>query len=126
MGINETVSQLVRISYKTGEYVGEAIEEDGRRTLVKVLAVLRHPTQGDLHSEFDPDAPIFHERKALAYTEKTWVPSQTVKPYGGALPDYPTSLKTALEAEVARIDGLRRWAEKCLEKLDEARKDYKL
>ncbi|MFC5472158.1 sporulation phosphorelay system protein KapB [Cohnella suwonensis] len=120
----ESASQLVRISYKTGEYVGEAVDGDDRRILVKVLAVLRHPTQGDLHSEFDPDAAIFHERKALSYTEKAWVPAQTVKPYGGALPDYRESLKAALEAEVARIDRLRRWSEKCLEKLGEARKDY--
>ncbi|QMV43206.1 sporulation phosphorelay system protein KapB [Cohnella cholangitidis] len=118
------VPEIVRINYKTGEYVGEAIDRDERRALVKVLAVLQHPTQGDLHSSYDPDAVMFHERKALSYTEKVWVPIQTVQPYKGAIPDYRESLRTAYGNERERIDRLKRWSELCLEKLESLRKDY--
>ena len=53
--MNETsgIPEIVKITYKTGDYVGEAFERDDRRVLVKVLAVLQHPTQGDLHSSYD-------------------------------------------------------------------------
>ncbi|RKP53170.1 kinase [Cohnella endophytica] len=117
-------SQIVKISYKTGNYVGEAIDRDERRVLVKVLAVLQHPTQGDLHSSYEPDVALFHERKALSYTEKVWVPAQTAQPYTGAIPDYRDSLRTALGIEMERIDRMKRWAELCLEKLEIVRQDY--
>ncbi|MFC4597476.1 sporulation phosphorelay system protein KapB [Cohnella hongkongensis] len=120
----EAGSEIVKISYKTGVYIGEAIDRDDRRALVKVLAVLQHPTQGDLHSSYDPDAAIFHERRALAYTEKVWVPWPTVDRYAGAIPDYRESLRTALDREQERIDRMRRWAELCLRNLDTLRKDY--
>lgn len=120
----DATSQIVKMSYKTGDYVGQAIERDERRVLVKVLAVLTHPTQGDLHSSFEPDVALFHERKALSYTEKVWVPLQTVQPYTGAVPEYRDSLRTALGIEMERIDRLKRWSEQCLEKLEIVRKDY--
>ncbi len=120
----EAGKEIVRISYKTGDYIGETIERDDRRALVKVLAVLQHPTQGDLHSSYDPDVGIFHERRALAHTEKVWVPIQTAKPYAGAIPDYRESLRSALAAEQERIDRLKRWAERCLGNLETLRKDY--
>ncbi|TFE29368.1 kinase-associated lipoprotein B [Cohnella luojiensis] len=124
--MNETsgIPEIVKISYKTGDYVGEAFERDDRRVLVKVLAVLQHPTQGDLHSSYDPDAAMFHERRALSYTEKVWVPIQTVQPYTGAIPDYRESLQTALGIEMERIDRLKRWSERSLENLESLRKDY--
>jgi len=120
----ETAKEIVKISYKTGDYIGETIDRDERRALVKILAVLQHPTQGDLHSSYDPDAAIFHERRALAYTEKVWVPLQTAKPYDGAIPDYRESLGAALGLERERIDRLKRWAERCLDNLETLRKDY--
>lgn len=122
-GVNAQI--LVKASYKTGEYVGEAVDRDDRRTLVKVLAVLRHPTQGDLHHPYDPDVPIFHERRALAYTEKVWVPNRDAEPYDGAAPDYADSLRRALDEETERIDKLNRWAAKSLEQLASLRKDYR-
>ena len=118
------ISEIVEISYKTGGYVGEVIDRDDRRILVKVLAVLQHPTQGDLHSSYDPDALMFHERRALSYTEKVWVPRQTAQPYTGAIPDYRESLQTALGIELERVDRLKRWSELSLEKLETLRKDY--
>lgn len=123
---DEIRGEIVKINYKTGDYIGEAIERDERRTLVKTLAVLRHPTQGDLHSAYDPDAPIFHERRALAYTEKVWVPTPAAQPYPGRIPDYRESLESALAAEIERIDRMRRWAERCSENLATLRRDYRL
>ncbi|RED65034.1 sporulation phosphorelay system protein KapB [Cohnella lupini] len=122
----DSIPEIVKISYKTGDYVGEACERDDRRVLVKVLAVLQHPTQGDLHSSYDPDAAIFHERRALAYTEKVWVPIQTAHRYTGAIPEYRQSLNTALGIEMEKIDRLKRWSELSLEKLETLRKDYGL
>jgi kinase-associated protein B len=124
MADNQGNSDIVKITYKTGDYVGETIDRDERRVLVKVLAVLQHPTQGDLHSQYDPDPPIFHERRALSYTEKVWVPVQTAQPYTGAIPQYAESLKTALGLELERIDRMKRWAERCVESLQGLQKDY--
>lgn len=118
------IADIVKLTYKTGDYVGEIIDRDDRRLLVKVLAVLQHPTQGDLHNPYDPDAAMFHERRALSYTEKVWVPAQTVQPYTGAIPEYRESLQTALGIEMERIDRLKRWSERCMEQLTTLRKDY--
>ncbi|TVY01140.1 sporulation phosphorelay system protein KapB [Cohnella terricola] len=120
----ETKNEIVKIVNKTGSYIGKAIEQDERRVLVEVLAVLQHPTQGDLHSSYDPDAAMFHERRALAYHEKVWAPIQSVQRYTGAVPEYRESLKTALELEAARMDRMKRWAERCLDNLETLRKDY--
>lgn len=117
-------SDIVKITYKTGDYIGEAIDRDDRRLLVKVLAVLQHPTQGDLHNPYDPDTAMFHERRALSYTEKVWVPTQTAQHYTGAIPDYRESLQTALGIEMERVDRLKRWSERCIEQLITLRKDY--
>ncbi|BAB05453.1 activation of KinB in the initiation of sporulation [Halalkalibacterium halodurans C-125] len=46
------VGDFVRGVYKTGVYAGELmqVEQEKGRALVKVLAVLKHPMQGDLHN----------------------------------------------------------------------------
>ena len=125
METRENAQILVKAGYKTGEYVGEVVDRDDRRALVKILAVLRHPTQGDLHRPYDPDVPIFHERRALSYTEKVWVPVRDTEPYQGEAPDYGESLRGALDAETERIDKLNRWTARCLEQLGSLRKDYR-
>ncbi|WP_373231734.1 kinase-associated lipoprotein B [Cohnella sp.] len=124
MDETQKISDIVKMTYKTGDYVGETVDRDDRRLLVKVLAVLQHPTQGDLHNPYDPDAAMFHERRALSYTEKVWVPTQTAHPYTGAIPEYRESLQTALGVEMERLDRLKRWSERCLEQLATLRKDY--
>lgn len=124
--MEEQQQSIVKADYKTGTYLGRIVETDGRRTLVEVLAVLRHPTQGDLHSSFDPDAPIFHERRASAYREKVWAMSHEVKPYAGEVPEYRASLAAAFAAEEERIDRMRRWAERCLTQLARLKSDYRL
>ncbi|RUS47806.1 sporulation phosphorelay system protein KapB [Cohnella sp. AR92] len=121
----EEPGQIVRAVYKTGEYIGEIMEADGRRVLVQVLAVLAHPKQGDLHHPNDPDVPLFHERPASHFREKVWVPAGAVKPYEGAVPAYRESLLAAAEAETERLSRLQRWAERSLEQLQGLTKEYK-
>lgn len=116
--------EIVKVGNKTGEYVGEVVDRDERRVLVSILAVLKHPTQGDLHHPYDPDVPIFHERRALSYTEKVWIPAQAAEPYRGEPPAYGESLRRALAEETERIDRLNRWSARCLEQLGTLRKDY--
>jgi kinase-associated protein B len=120
----DLVGSIVKVTHKTGQYIGETVEGDGRRLLVKVLAVLVHPTQGDLHHPYDPDAVMFHERKASSYTEKVWVPVQAAEVYTGVIPPYKETLQTALSAEMEKMDRLKRWAERCLVQLAEIKKDY--
>ncbi|WP_138755257.1 sporulation phosphorelay system protein KapB [Paenibacillus sinopodophylli] len=119
------IGEHVRAEVRSGHYVGELVEINGPRALVKVLAVLKHPEQGDLHNPYNPDVPMFHERRALSFTEKTTVLLRDVKPYLGSVPDYQTSLRAAAEAEVASLDRLHRWAAKALEQMQQLQKDYK-
>ncbi|MFC5701737.1 sporulation phosphorelay system protein KapB [Cohnella faecalis] len=120
-----TEASHVIFEHKTGRYIGEPLENDGRRVLVKILAVVGHPEQGDLHNPGDPDAPMFHERRALSYTEKVWIPAQAARPYAGTVPDYRQSLKAALEAEVEKLERSKRWTERSLTLLETLRSDYK-
>ncbi|TWI58941.1 kinase-associated lipoprotein B [Halalkalibacter nanhaiisediminis] len=123
---NET---YVRAFYKTGVYVAELIEmqEENQRALVKVLAVLRHPTQGDLHNPKMTNVPFFHQRKALAQFEKTWVPLSSLKSYDEQVPDYKTSLKKALEKQISELESQDTdWSRACLEKLKECQNEYGL
>ena len=61
----------VKAVYKTGEYIGELVTITDQKSLVKILAVLKHPTQGDLHHPLEVDGVFFHQRRALAFQEKT-------------------------------------------------------
>ncbi|WP_308638421.1 kinase-associated lipoprotein B [Paenibacillus silvisoli] len=116
---------IVNFTYKTGEYAGEVMENGGPRALIKVLAVLKHPEQGDLHNPYNPDVPFFHERRALSYTEKANVPFGDIGgPFRGEVPDYKESLRRAVAAEIEGIDRLKRWAERGLEQLRQLEKEY--
>jgi len=116
--------QLVRMQNKTGIYIGEVTEVHGVRAVVKVLAVLKHPEQGDLHHPYDPDVPMFHERRALSYTEKTTALVRELEPYAGEVPDYRASLLAAADSELERLDRLKRWAERSIEQLEGLRNSY--
>ncbi|XOQ16195.1 MAG: Kinase [Shouchella clausii] len=119
--------ELSQAKYKSGIYIGNVLEvrKEENRALFQVLAVLTHPNQGDLHHPKQIDVPFFHERKALAYLEKAWVPFSTVKPYEGELPDYEPSLKAAWEAACERLrNDDSDWAVKSLQLLKELRKEY--
>lgn len=115
----------VFISVKSGEYIGEVVEAGTPRALVKVLAVLKHPEQGDLHNPYNPDVPMFHERRALSYTEKTNVPLSDMRPYYGEVPEYKASLLQAVDKEIAALDRLKRWADRGLEQLEGLAQEYR-
>ncbi len=119
------IGSIVKMPYKSGVYAGELLETSGPRSLVKVLAVLQHPEQGDLHHPYDPDVPMFHERRALSYTEKAWALTRELHPYSGEIPDYGESLLAALEAEWDKVDRLRRWAERGVDQLARLREEYR-
>jgi kinase-associated protein B len=111
--------------YKTGKYIGEITDIRPQHYLVRVLAVLKHPTQGDLHSPKDADVVIFHERRALAFREQTNVPKQMVKPFEQELPEYQDSL---LEAVKKMKHDLKEtptpWAEQSLKAIESLELDY--
>lgn len=94
------IGEIVTCIYKTGKYIGEVTNSRPGSYVVKVLAVLKHPVQGDLHNVKQADVPFFHERRALAFREQTNIPEQMVKKYEGEIPDYTDSLKLALETQM--------------------------
>ncbi|WP_100013213.1 kinase-associated lipoprotein B [Lentibacillus sediminis] len=91
-----SIGENVRAHYKSGTYIGEVREDRGDRYLIEVLAVEKHPMQGDLHNPNQVEDVFFHERKALAPHEKMNVKKPAVKPYAGEIPSYGQSLKQAV------------------------------
>ncbi|ASV68499.1 kinase-associated lipoprotein B [Cytobacillus sp. FSL W7-1323] len=111
--------------YKTGKYIGEITDIRPQSYLVRVLAVLKHPTQGDLHHPKEVDGVFFQERRALAYREQTNVPLKMVKPFTEDIPDYQDSLQEAIEKMRAELLSKNtQWAEKSLMNLKSLEKDY--
>ena len=105
---------LYQFPHKTGKYIVEIIEEKGDQLLVKVVAVLKHPRQGDLHNPNEVDNVFFHERKALSQYEKRYTTAQFLKEYQAEVPSYIESLKE-------RNNAYSEQALKCIEQL---KKDY--
>ena len=121
--------EMVEAKYKTGRYVGRLVEvkEEDNRALFQVLAVKRHPNQGDLHQPKQADVQMFHQRKALAYLEKTWVPYSTVKPFSGELEPYDESLlKAWLDAKEKLENEETDWAKQSLLHLIDLASDYQI
>jgi kinase-associated protein B len=111
--------------YKTGKYIGEITAIRPQHYLVRVLAVLKHPMQGDLHSPKDADVMIFHERRALAFREQANIPIPMVKPFLEEVPEYLPSLKEAVEKmKKELIDHPSEWADKSLEMIASLERDY--
>ncbi|MFC7322155.1 kinase-associated lipoprotein B [Halobacillus campisalis] len=93
-----TSGDLVKAHYKTGIYIGEFLEERNNAHLVKVLAVDKHPMQGDLHNPGQTSEVFFHQRKALSFQEKANINKQAVEAYDSKeAPDYYTSLLDSVE-----------------------------
>lgn len=88
---------IVKADYNSGLYVGEVVEDRRNFVLVKVLAVLKHPDQGDLHKPGQVEGIAFFERKALANQELVNVQKRKVHPYEGDIPSYNESLKNAYD-----------------------------
>ncbi|MGD6804345.1 kinase-associated lipoprotein B [Rossellomorea aquimaris] len=119
----DTVTAL----YKTGKYIGEVTDSRPGVYVVKVLAVLKHPRQGDLHNPKEVDVPLFHERKALAFSERANIPEKMVKPFEGDIPEYNESLSSTfneLKKQLASEDSA--FAAKSLETLESIRREYEL
>jgi kinase-associated protein B len=114
---------IVRVTYKTGEYIAEVLETHEAKLLVKIAAVVTYPTQGDLHNPYEVDVPLFHQRRALSYQEKIMVLSQTVRPYHGDVPEYKLSLQQALQTEIDKLQKMVKWAERSLAELEQLRKE---
>lgn len=119
------IGSIVTGIYKTGKYIGEITEIRPQHYLMRVLAVVKHPMQGDLHSPKDADVLIFHERRALSHREQANIPKPMVKPFEGEIPDYQESLKTAVDKmkkELAETPS--NFAELSLQALESLEKDY--
>lgn len=119
------VGTIVTAHYKTGKYIGEITQIRPQHYLVRILSVLKHPMQGDLHNPKDADVAFFHERKALAYREQTNVPMNMVKPFDGEILEYKASLEAALQKMKAELaeDGSQ-WAMKSITNLETLEKEY--
>ncbi|ANE46999.1 kinase [Paenibacillus swuensis] len=122
--VSLSIGDIVTATYKTGEYIGELTELSSPRGVVKILAVIKHPTQGDLHQLYEADVAMFHQRKALAYTEKALVPLSAIHPYSGSIPGYKESLQKAVQLEMEMLSRTGDWARRALEQLEELKKDY--
>lgn len=119
--IGDTVTAI----YKTGKYIGEITDIRPEHYLVRVLAVLKHPMQGDLHQPKDADVPFFHERKALSHREQANIPKKMVKPFVETIPDYESSLKIAvhiLKEELTKDSSP--WAAQSLKNIEVLERDY--
>ncbi|MEB8372969.1 kinase-associated lipoprotein B [Mammaliicoccus sciuri] len=111
--------------HKTGQYVVEIVEEKGDQFLVKVLAVLKHPRQGDLHSPNEVENVFFHERKALSQFEKRYTTTQFLKEYPHDVPNYIDSLKSSLaELEEKMIKRNNAYSEQALKCIEQLKIDY--
>lgn len=91
------VGDIIETAYNSGTYIGEVLELKGNFLLVKVLAVITHPTQGDLHNRGQVEGVAFHERKALAFEEKFNARKRMTKPFAGEVPTYADSLKASVQ-----------------------------
>ncbi|WP_243290483.1 kinase-associated lipoprotein B [Bacillus sp. FJAT-47783] len=122
--MNLQKGDIVTGIYKTGKYIGEITDIRPQHYLVKVLAVIKHPVQGDLHHPKQVDVPLFHERKALSFQEQTNIPKQMVRIYDGEIPNYEKSLQQALMTLKQDLhDDGSEWANRslqCLKKLEQA------
>ncbi|MBS4208556.1 kinase-associated lipoprotein B [Bacillus sp. FJAT-50079] len=97
------MGQIVTAFNKTGKYIGEITGIRPQTYTVRILAVLTHPRQGDLHNPNQVDVPYFHERKASAFREQVNVPENMVRPYEGEVPDYKESLRTAVNTLATKL-----------------------
>ncbi|TJY15521.1 kinase-associated lipoprotein B [Staphylococcus chromogenes] len=85
-----------RFAHKTGVYGVEIVEESNDQVLVKVMQVIKHPKQGDLHHPNEVEGVFFHERKALSLYEKRFTTKSKLKPFEDEIMPYTDSLQQAI------------------------------
>lgn len=117
---------VVKARYKTGSYIGKIKEERGKFYLVEILAVLKHPQQGDLHHPMETEDIFFHERRALAHHEKANIPKTAVSAFSDTIPEYTNSLRTAVQQLKQDLEAqpASRYQELALANVDILEKDY--
>lgn len=120
------IGSVVKARYKTGSYVGKIKEERGKFYLVEILAVLKHPQQGDLHHPKETEDVFFHERRALSQHEKANIPKTAVSEFADEVPEYSASLRTALQQlrNDLKEQSASRYQELALTNVDTLEKDY--
>lgn len=119
------IGDKVTAIYKTGKYIGEITEERPQHFLVRILAVLTHPMQGDLHHPKDSNVGFFHERRALSFREQANIPKPMVKHFEDKVPDYQESLHLAVDnLKKELMEQSAPWAEKSLTIIASLEKDY--
>lgn len=120
------VGQPVIVKSKTGEYIAKLLEyRNDKYALVEILAVTKHPTQGDLHFPNEVDVPLFHQRKAHAFHEKVVVNNNALEPFEGEVPDYEASLRGAVDQKLAALQAKGNgWAEKSISLIKDLEKEY--
>ncbi|MFZ3590616.1 kinase-associated lipoprotein B [Bacillus sp. DJP31] len=119
------IGDIVKAPYKTGVYIGEITAVKPELYLVKVQAVSKHPTQGDLHNPKQVQVALFHERRALAEREQANIPKGMVKKYDGEVPSYKHSLLDALTKMKKELQAENsEWSMLCVEKLNTLEKEY--
>lgn len=92
------IGDIVKTKYNSGTYIGKVIEDRRNFFLVEIRSVVEHPAQGDLHNPGQVEGVAFHERKALAFREKANARKRDTTLFTGDIPDYASSLKTAVES----------------------------
>jgi len=121
------IGDIVTAIYKTGKYIGEITAIKPGQYVVRVLAVIKHPIQGDLHNPKTADVSFFHERKALAYREQANIPEKMVKPFEGEVPEYNESLKEAFGKLKEDLNQNQDdFSQKSLESLASIQREYEL
>ncbi|WP_153126573.1 kinase-associated lipoprotein B [Peribacillus tepidiphilus] len=119
------IGDYVTAIYKTGKYIGEITDVRPNSYLIRVLAVEKHPMQGDLHNPKQVDVAMFHQRRALAFREQTNVPKNMVREYKDEVPDYKASLKAAVQKmKETLLSEDTPWSQKSIEMLEELERDY--
>lgn len=119
------VGDKVTAIYKTGKYIGEITDIRREAYLVRVLAVAKHPMQGDLHNPKQTDVAMFHQRRALAFREQANVPKNMVKHYEDEIPEYKASLKESVDKMKQQLsEDNKEWNQKSLEMLEGLEADY--
>jgi kinase-associated protein B len=119
------IGDKVTAIYKTGKYIGEVTDFRPEHYLVRVLGVLKHPMQGDLHNPKEISSGIFHERRALAFREQANIPKKMVRLYEEEIPEYSSSLREAVDkmkADLAQDSAA--WNELSLKLIEGLEKDY--
>lgn len=115
------------VAYKSGEYIVEFMEKsmNSPRAVVKIISVVEHPEQGDLHNPYMVEVPLFHQRKAAANGECILVPLSALRPYEGEAPDYASSLASAWRRKHRELSERNdEWARRCLQEMELLREEY--